>query len=70
MCAEIGKPDMRIYAGSLRHKVNMDKYKLKKHKFVLQGSTNGNSVYIDFLSGPAIFKPDDKIGLTQLYQIK
>ena len=61
---------MRIYAGSLRHKVNMDKYKLKKHKFVLQGSTNGNSVYIDFLSGPAIFKPDDKIGLTQLYQIK
>lgn len=70
MCAEIGKPDMRIYAGSLRHKVNMDKYPIKNHKFVLQGSTNNESVYVDFLSGFATFKPADKIGFTRLYQIK
>jgi len=70
MCAEIGKPDMRIYAGSLRHKVNMNKYPLKKHKFVLQGSTNDNSVYVDFLSGPAIFIQNDKTGFKKLYQIK
>lgn len=48
LTAEVGKPDMPIYAGPNRHKVDMSNYKLKKESMTIIGSTGNDSVYLDF----------------------
>ena len=45
---DIGKPDMPIFAGPNRHKMNMNKYELQTKDFKVLGDTEGNSVYLDF----------------------
>lgn len=48
LTAEVGKPDMPIYAGPNRHKVNLDNFDLKERKFRIIGSTGNSSIYLDF----------------------
>lgn len=48
MCAEIGKPDMPIYAGPNRHKVNMPEHTLKECDIEIVGSTGDDAIYFDF----------------------
>lgn len=48
MTAEIGKPDMPIYAGPNRHKVDFDNFELVNKDFRIIGSTGKGSVYLDF----------------------
>lgn len=45
---DIGKPDMPIFAGPNRHKMNMNKYELQTKYFRVLGDTEGNNVYLDF----------------------
>ena len=49
---DIGKPDMPIFAGPNRHKMNMNKYELQTKDFRVLGDTEGNSVYLDFDTDP------------------
>ena len=48
MTAEIGKPDMPIYAGPNRHKVDFDNFELINKDFRIIGSTGNGSIYLDF----------------------
>ena len=48
MTAEIGKPDMPIYAGPNRHKVDFDNFELINKDFRIIGSTGKGSIYLDF----------------------
>lgn len=48
LTAEAGKPDMPIYAGPNRHKVDMSNLKLKKEKMTIIGSTASDRIYLDF----------------------
>lgn len=45
---DIGKPDMPIFAGPNRHKMNMNKYELQTKYLRVLGNTEGNNVYLDF----------------------
>ena len=48
MTAEIGNPDMPIYAGPNRHKVDFDNFELINKDFRIIGSTGKGSIYLDF----------------------
>ncbi len=45
---EIGKPDMPIYAGPYRHKLNMPEETKQQRTVKILGSTGGQEVYIDY----------------------
>ena len=66
---EIGKPDMPIYAGPNRHKVNMDGFQLNKKDFRIIGSTGTGQLYFDFdadahsIDGTEVFE-------AELYKIR
>lgn len=68
LCKEIGQPDMPIYAGPYRHKVNMDGYPLSQEDVTIIGDTDGNETYIDF-AGDISISIDD-VFQTDLYRIK
>ena len=48
MTAAIGQPDMPIYAGPNRHKVDFDNFELINKDFRIIGSTGKDSIYLDF----------------------
>ena len=48
LCAEIEKPDMPIYAGPNRHKVDMTGYEIKEREMVIMGNSAKQEVYLDF----------------------
>ena len=50
MCEEIGQPDMAIYAGPFRHKVNMDALPHQKEEMQIMGSSGQDDVYLDFIT--------------------
>ena len=50
LAAEIGKPDMPIYAGPFRHKVHLEKFPYKQHNLEIIGSTGDRAVYIDYIT--------------------
>ena len=48
---DLGKPDMPIYAGSNRHKLNMKNFELvEKNDFNLVGTTHDDPIYLDFVT--------------------
>lgn len=49
-CKELGKPDMEIYAGPNRHKLNMENFEMVNKRFQMLGDTCGDEIYLDFLS--------------------
>ena len=48
-CKELGKPDMPIYAGPNRHKVDLSSTKLVEHKVMPIGISK-DEIYLDFLT--------------------
>lgn len=48
LCAEVGKPDLPIYLGPNRHKVNLYNQELKQHDLKIIGSTGTDLIYLDF----------------------
>ena len=69
LTAEIGKPDMPIYAGPNRHKVNLEKFALENKALKLIGANDRIPFYIDFATrGYDSSNNEDFIG--DLYRIK
>ena len=50
LCKRIGQPNMPIYAGPYRHKLNMNIYKQSEKMLEIQGSTGDQEVYIDYIT--------------------
>lgn len=50
LCAEIGKPDMPIYAGPYRHKLRMEDYEFRNHDMQIVGSSGDDELYLDFIT--------------------
>ena len=48
LCEEIGQPDLPIYAGPNRHKLNMDIYPKEKHSMDIIGNSGEQEVYVDY----------------------
>ena len=48
ICKSVGKPDLPIYAGPYRHKVDLSGNEFKEHKLKILGSTDGEDTYLDF----------------------
>ena len=68
LCQEIGRPDLKIYAGPNRHKVNLEKYPLKEHKIHIKGYS-GAEVLIDSIDAIKI-NPNRKPDTVKLYKIR
>ena len=51
LCNEIGKPDLPIFAGPYRHKFNMAIYPQANHNVSIKGSTGGQEIYVDYVTG-------------------
>ena len=47
---KLGKPDMDIYAGPNRHKLDMKNFEFTDEKFQIFGETDGQPVYLDFIT--------------------
>lgn len=69
LCEEIGKPDLNIYAGPNRHKLNMEHLPKNTHKLQLIGSTNNDKIYVDFISSDRKVSGNE-IDEVELYKIK
>ncbi len=48
LCAEIGQPDLPIFAGPNRHKLNMDIYDKSTHTMEIIGNSGEQEVYVDY----------------------
>ena len=51
LCEEIGQPDLPIYAGPNRHKLDMSIYPKSEHSMEPIGSSGDEYVYIDYDAG-------------------
>ena len=67
LTAEIGRPDLPIYAGPFRHKVDFKNFQLYDVKIL--GSTGDDEVYIDFLTDGMTID-GEKSECTKLYRIR
>lgn len=68
LCNEIGKPNMKIYAGPNRHKVNMDNYEIETKTVIPQGLTE-HSVYIDAITDDFVINSKNSF-TERLYKIR
>ena len=66
---EIAKPDMPIYAGPNRHKVNMGGYPMSEKEFRIIGSTGTGKLYFDF-DGDAHAIDGTEVFEAELYKIR
>lgn len=70
LCKEIGRPDMAIYAGPYRHKLNMQHCQKQKHNFSIKGDTDTDKVYLDFQTEGDHIKENKIYKKIELYTIK
>ena len=64
---EIGQPQMPIYAGPYRHKVDFSEYPYANHYVNILGKTF-DEVYIDYLASGKVI--DNTADRTKLYKIR
>ena len=50
LCEEIGQPDLPIYAGPNRHKLNMEVYPKATHNLKIIGNTGEDEIYLDYMT--------------------
>ena len=50
LCTEIGQPNLPIYAGPFRHKLNMEHLDKQPHTLQVLGSTGSDEIYLDFIT--------------------
>lgn len=70
LCKEIGKPELPIYAGPYRHKVNMEHFPFKEHNITIIGSSGGYDVYVDYLTDGVQITGKNTDENIKLYRIK
>ena len=69
LCAEIGQPDMPIYAGPYRHKLRMEVFEFSKHQMQIVGNTGNDDIYLDFITrGREV--TGDEVDDVELYKIR
>lgn len=66
---EIGEPNMPIYAGPFRHKLNMDIYPYNEHTVTIKGSSGNQEVYIDYITAGSTLE-ERKDDVVNLYKIR
>ncbi|MCM1010727.1 MAG: hypothetical protein NC390_07630 [Fusobacterium sp.] len=69
LCEEVGKPDIAIYAGPYRHKLNMTPYETAQHDITIIGSTGGDATYIDFVTGRYVID-GQRVSNVNLFKIR
>ncbi len=69
MTAEIGQPNMPIYIGPHRHKINTEKLKPLKAEMKILGSTGKKEVYIDTFTQGRIIN-SQKIDNLSLFEVR
>ena len=69
LCAEIGKPDLPIYAGPNRHKLNMDIYPKEKHTMEIIGNSGEQEVYVDYDAGGHVIGEGETAEI-EMYRIR
>lgn len=69
LTAEIGKPDMPIYAGPNRHKVNLENFALENKTLKLIGTNDEFPFYIDFFTKDYVSSNNEKF-TDDWYRIK
>ena len=69
LTAEIGKPDMPIYAGQSYHKVNLEEFALENKKLKLIGTNDEFPFYIDFFEKDYVSSNNEKF-TDDWYRIK
>ena len=58
LCAEIGRPDLEIYAGPNRHKVDFSGFDTGLHNMEVIGDSGSDRLYFDFDACGYIVKPN------------
>lgn len=69
ICQEIGKPDLPVYAGPNRHKLDMSIYPSEQYTFSLAGSTGYDEIYLDFITESDRID-SSKVYKTELYKLR
>ena len=69
ICSEIGKPDLKIYAGPNRHKVNMNVLPIGIYDMEVLGSTGKDEIYLDYDANRHVIDYKERIR-TSLFQIR
>ena len=68
ICKSVGKPDLPIYAGPYRHKVDLSANEFKSRKIQIIGNTDGEDTYLDF-AGTTPVEPEMAFNV-ELYKLK
>ena len=69
LCAEIGQPDLPIFAGPNRHKLHMDIYSKDSHTMEIIGNSGGQEVYIDYDANKHTFGEGEKAYI-KMYRLR
>jgi hypothetical protein len=69
MCAEIGQPDMPIYAGPYRHKLRMEVFEFSQHELQIVGNTGDDRIYLDFITNGREVSGNE-VDKVKLYKIR
>ena len=69
LCAEIGQPDLPIFAGPNRHKLHMDIYSKDSHTMEIIGNSGGQEVYIDYDAGKHTVGQGEKANI-KMYRLR
>ena len=69
LCAEIGQPDLPIFAGPNRHKLNMDIYDKSTHTMEIIGSSGEQEVYVDYDAGKHTVGKGEKAKI-EMYRLR
>jgi len=67
---ELGKPNMPIYAGPNRHKVNMNEFPLIETDFEIIGATGDDEIYLDFETAACRINQEGNEFTSELYKIR
>ena len=69
LCDEIGCPDMPIYAGPNRHKLDMSIYPKETRSMQVIGSTGSDEIYLDYDAMPHVVNGQEKVNI-EMYKIR
>ena len=69
LCAKIGRPDLEIYAGQNRHKVDFSGFELESHVMEVIGDSGQDELYFDYDAWGYQVKKGAKVENIGLYKL-
>lgn len=70
LCAEIGQPDLPIYAGPNRHKLDLGIYPISRYSMKPIGDTGSQGVYLDYDAARHRISEDSPNEYINMYKIR